>query len=283
MRSRSPLDALSLVLGSVDAVRNLRALYLLLTTFALGGLLTAFAQGALARGAGPMGALLAAAALFVAFYGGNAAGILVMDQARGVAVRDIGEALRTALFTAHRLLLALLLIGLVYAALGALLLALLWLARPSVSGPLLGSWLFGLAVPVGVVGVGVALLAGMAVVVPLAAPGVWAGATVTAIVRQLGRWTRHRLLHVALLMAAVSLLTAGVAALVSFAVVAGGRVVGELGVRIVGVDVPAAKLMAGLFGYGVRSIDTAGVPPAVSGHVGAALIGGGAVFALALV
>ncbi len=273
MRSRSPLDALSLVLGSVDAVRNLRALYLLLTTFALGGLLTAFAQGALARGAGPMGALLAAAALFVAFYGGNAAGILVMDQARGVAVRDIGEALRTALFTAHRLLLALLLIGLVYAALGALLLALLWLARPSVSGPLLGSWLFGL----------VALLAGMAVVVPLAAPGVWAGATVTAIVRQLGRWTRHRLLHVALLMAAVSLLTAGVAALVSFAVVAGGRVVGELGVRIVGVDVPAAKLMAGLFGYGVRSIDTAGVPPAVSGHVGAALIGGGAVFALALV
>ena len=37
MPSRNPLDALSLVLGSVEAVRNLRALYVLLTTFASAG------------------------------------------------------------------------------------------------------------------------------------------------------------------------------------------------------------------------------------------------------
>ncbi|WP_280153421.1 hypothetical protein [Piscinibacter sp. XHJ-5] len=277
--SRSPLEALSLVLGSVDAVRNGRALYLLLFTFALAGLLTAMAQASLLSGGGWWGPLQAGAALFVAFYGGNAAGILVMDQARGLAVRDVPDAVRTSLLTAHRLLLALLVIAIGYAALAALLLAVLWLCRVAVSGPVLGPWLFGLAVPLGVVGVGVALLALVAVVVPLAAPGVWAGAGVWTLVRQLWRWMRQRLLTVALLMAAVSLLTAGVGALVSFAVAAGGRVVSEVAVRVVGIDVPAAELMAGLFGRGLRSVG----PAASSQHAGAALVGGGVVFALALV
>ena len=69
MPSRSPLDALSLVLGSVEAVRNLRALYVLLATFAIAGMLTAMAEASLARGAGWWGPLQAGAALFVAFYG----------------------------------------------------------------------------------------------------------------------------------------------------------------------------------------------------------------------
>ncbi|HEX6703864.1 MAG TPA: hypothetical protein VF169_03820 [Albitalea sp.] len=273
--ARSPIEALSLVLGSVDALRNLRALYLLLFTFALAGLFTAMAQASFVRG-GLWAPLEVAAALFVAFYGGNAAGILVMDEARGLAVRDVGEAVRTSLLTAHRLLLAMLLIAFSYALLGAALLALMWLCRPAVSGPLLSPWLFGLAVPLGVVCVGVALLAWIAVVVPLAAPAVWAGAGVMTVVRQLWQWMRHRLLTVALLMAAVSLLTAGVGALVSFVVAAGGRVVSEVGVRLVGIDVPAPELMRGLFGLGAR---TAGA----NGHVAAALVGGGIVFAIALV
>jgi len=276
MRSSSPLDALALVLGSVEAVRNVRALYLLLTTFALAGLLTALAQGALGRGALTWGAVQAGAALFVAFYGGNAAGILVMDEARGLVPRDVGEALRAALSSAHRLLLALVVIGVAYAALGALLVALMWVARADVSGPRVGSWLFGVLVPLSVTGIGLALLAGTAVVVPLAAPGVWAGAGVVTLLRQLWRWTRQRLLKVALLMAAVSLLTAGVGALASFVVVSGGRVVAELGVRVTGIDVPPALWMAGLFGRGVR-------PELWSPHVAAALVGEGVVFALALV
>ena len=152
--SRSPLDALSLVLGSVDAIRNLRALYLLLATFASAGILVSMAEASLARGSGVWGPLQAGAALFVAFYGGNAAGVLVMDQSRGLPVRDVGDALRTALFTAHRLLLALLLIGIGYALLGGALLGLMWLSRVAVSGPVLGPVLFGLAVPLGVVGIG---------------------------------------------------------------------------------------------------------------------------------
>jgi hypothetical protein len=283
MPSRSPLDALTLVLGSVEAVRNLRALYVLLATFAIAGLLTAMAEGSLAKDAGSWGAIQAGAALFVAFYGGNAAGILVMDEARGASPRDIGDAVRASLMTAHRLLLALLIVGAGYAAFAAVLLGLLWLCRVAVTGPVLGPMLFGLAVPLGVVSVGLALLSLLSVVVPLAAPGVWAGASVMNVVRQLLRCMRQRLATVALLMAAVSLLTAGVGALVTFVVMAGGRVVSELGIAVVGVDVPASTLMAGLFGHGLRSLGAAGAPAGSTGHAAAAVVGGGVVFALALV
>jgi hypothetical protein len=276
LRSRSPLDALALVLGSVDAVRNVRALYVLLTTFALGGLLTALAQGSLVRGDGAAGALQAAAALFVAFYGGNAAGILVMDEARGQPVREIGDALRLALSSAHRLLLALLAIALGYALVAGVLVGMMWLARADVTGERLGSWLFGALVPLGVAAVGLATLAAVAVVIPLAAPGVWAGVRPAALVRLLWRWTRYRLLKVALLMAAVSLLTAGVGALASFVVVTGGRAVALVAMQVVGIDVPPALLMAGLFGRGAAGA-------LASPHAAAALVGEGFVFALALV
>lgn len=283
MAHRSPLEALNIVLSSVDAVRNLRALYVLLLTFSVAGLLTAMAEGSLAQGATQVGAVEAAAALFAAFYGGNAAGILVMDDARGVEVRDIADAIRTSLLTAHRLILALLVMLSLYAALGALLYGLLWLCRASVTGPLIGPMLFGAVVPLGVVGVGLALLSLVAVVVPLAAPAVWAGTGVMSVVHQLFGWVRQRLLTVALLMAAVSLLAGAVGALVTFAVVAGGRVIALLGVTVVGVDVPAQQLMAGLFGYGLRSLGAAGAPTGSTGHAAAALVGGGVVFALALV
>jgi hypothetical protein len=282
MSSRTPLEGLNLVLGSIEAVRNVRALYVLLTTFALAGLLTAWAQAALLEGSGGAWiALHAGAAILVAFYGGNTAGILIMDEARGAAVREVSEALRAALRSAHRLILAMLIIAAGYAALAAALVGLMWLSRASVSGPVLGPWLFGLVVPLGVVVVGAALLAWIAVVVPLAAPAVWAGSSVGEVVKQLWHWIRHRLPTVALLMAAVSLLTAGVGALVSFAVVAGGRVVAELGVHVA--KVPVRGLMAGLFGYGVRSLQAAGVTLGSTGHASAAVVGGTLVFVLALV
>jgi hypothetical protein len=281
--SPSPLDALSLALRSVDAIRNGRALMVLLGTFASAGLLLAMAEASLGRGSGSWGALQSGAA----FYGGNAAGLLVMDQSRGVPLRDIPDALRASLFTAHRLLCVLLIVALVYAFFGGLLMGLMWLSRVSVSGPVIGPILFGLAVPIGVVGIAFALLAGSAVVVPLMAPAVWSGAGVFATLRQLRTLVRERLLNAALLIAAVSLLTAGVGALVTSLVMAGGRVVAELGIAVVGVDVPAKQLMAGLFGYGLRSLGATGavaaIPPSSSAHASAALVGGGMVFALALV
>jgi len=48
-------------------------------------------------------------------------------------------------------------------------------------------------------------------------------------------------------------------------------------------EVLLQQLMAGLFGYGLRSLGAAGAPTGSTGHAAAALVGGGVVFALALV
>jgi hypothetical protein len=275
--------ALRAVLRSIDGVNNLPALCTLLGTFAAAGLLLSMAESSLAQG-GPgwwAAAQLIAAGL-VAFYGGNAAGLLLMDDARGAPVRDIAEALVDSLRHSHRLLLVLALLLTAAAALLAVLVGALWLCRSSVLGAVAGPVLFGLLVPLGVLGGGLMALAWVALIVPLAAPGIWAGDGVRQVMRQLLFLVRHRFLTVALLMAAVSALAAAVGAGVTFIVVTGGKFMALLSLPVVGVEVPPAQLMAGLFGHGLRSFGAAGAPLGSTGHLAAALIGGGVVFALAL-
>ena len=279
LAAERPLHALNRVLESLESVRNGRALYLLLASFALAGLLLAMAESALAREATPWGVLEGGVAFTVMFYGGNAAGLLLMDEARGQAPRELGQAVLDALGGAHRLLLVLLVVGACGLLLLGVLAALLWLCRLPVAGP----WLFGLVVPVGVVALGTVMLATAAVVGPLAAPATWRGLGVRATLAFLRRQVRQRLLFAALLSAAVSLLAAAVGALVSFAVVAGGRALAALAVLVVHVDLPPQQLMGGLFGFGLRSLGAAGAPAVQNAYGVAALIGGGVVFALALV
>src|SRR5437870_1623098 len=119
---RESSRSLNGVLGSIEAVRNGRALYVLLATFAVAGLLLAMAETALARDNALWGALQGGAALTAAFYGSNAAGLLIMDQTRGQPLREVGQALRDALATAHRLLVVALLVLLTLALLVAALL-----------------------------------------------------------------------------------------------------------------------------------------------------------------
>lgn len=274
-----PLDALDRVLASVESVRNGGAVYALLATFAAAGLLLAMAESALARGALPWGMVWGGASLTTLFYGSNAAGLLLFDEARGSARRDVSQALRDALASAHRLLLVLLVVTALAGALLALLAAALWATRI----PLLGPALFGLLLPVAVVAVGVAVLAGVAVIAPLAAPAIWSGLGVAATLALLARHGRQRLVFVALLMSAVSGLAALVGAMATFVVVSGGRVVSALAVVTTGIELPPQMLMAGLFGHGLRSLGAAGAPVAQSAYGQAALAGGGVVFMLALV
>ncbi|MBT9457241.1 MAG: hypothetical protein IV097_11535, partial [Burkholderiaceae bacterium] len=94
---------------------------------------------------------------------------------------------------------------------------------------------------------------------------------------------RGGLLDVALLMGAVLVLTALVSAIVTFVVMTGGRAMALLAVWVVGIDLPPQQLMAGLFGYGLRSLGAAGAPVAATPLGMAAVVGGGLVFAVALV
>ncbi len=279
MQPKISLHTLNRVLNSLEAVRNGRALWALLATFCMAGLLLAMAESSLAKADGPWGVIWAGLALTTAFYGINTTGLLIMDQALGRPVRDVQDAFTDALGSAHRVLLTL---GVVVlgAALGlGLLLGLLWLVRL----PLVGTPLFGLLVPVGVVALGVASFTVAVLVGPLTGPSVWAGQGVRATLQLLWRHWRGGLLDVALLMGAVLVLTALVSAIVTFVVMTGGRAMALLAVWVVGIDLPPQQLMAGLFGYGLRSLGAAGAPVAATPLGMAAVVGGGLVFAVALV
>ena len=132
------LPALARVLASIDAPRNLRALYALLAAFCFAGLLLAMARSAVARDQSALSALWMGLALAVAFFGVNATGLMLMDQARGLPVRDPQDALADALRSGHRVLLSLLACLALAAAGVAVLAALLWATRwPWVGAPLL--------------------------------------------------------------------------------------------------------------------------------------------------
>lgn len=277
-----PWRALARLLGCVEAVRDGACWFLLLSVFALAGMLLAMAEASFAKEQLPWAVLQSAAAFFVVFYGGNAGGMLAMDRALrrpGLPPRAIGQAVRLSLLRAHHLLGVIVIVALLAAAAGAALLGLLWLCRLPGVGPLI----FALLVPVSVVSVGLAALAGALLVVPLSAPAIWAGASALQAVRQLFALARQRLMLAAVLIAGLGLLTGLAGAATSFVVWIGGRVVAEAAVRVINVQVPPELLMAGLFGHGLRSINAQAVPAEAVAHTAAALVGGGVVFALALV
>lgn len=271
--------ALVRVLGSIESVRDGRAMYVLLAAFAGAGLAVATAQASLGRGDIRWAVGQGAAALFIAFYGSNAAGLLLMDRALGRPPRDVYDAVQDALGIGHRVLIALAVVGLAAAGLGAALLGLLWLCRLPVVGP----WLYAVVVPLTVVVLGLALLTGASVIGPLTGPTVWAGASSWQSVKLLRHFIKAHLLHAAVLMVGLSLVTGLVGAGVSFVVLAGGRLMAELSVWLLNVDIEPAVLMAGLFGHGLHSINAQAVPKDAAPHVAAALVGGGVVFSLALV
>lgn len=273
------LQDLNRVLASLDAPRNGQALYALLSAFCLAGLMLASAESALAKANALSGGIWAAGALVAAFLGLNTTGLLLMDQARGRPVRDLVDAFRASLRCAPKVLACLaLMIALVGLGVGALL-GLLWAVRL----PWVGVPLFALLVPLGVVFLGLVTFASVVLVGPLTGPSIWTGHGVMETLRMLLNQLRRGPLEAAALMAAALLVSGLVSAAVSLVVMSGGRAWSLLVVWLTGIDVPAQQLMAGLFGYGLRSLGAAGAPVAATPLGMAALVGGGTVFAVALV
>jgi hypothetical protein len=271
-----PLQALNAVLQSIESVRNVRALYLLLLTFAIAGLLVSMAQRALGDASALPAIAWAAAAFFSVFYGSSAAGLVVLDEARGDEPRLPAQALRDAMRRGHRLLLVVL--AVLLAALLPLALVLVLLQAATLPG--VGRWAMGAAVAVGVPGLGLVGLVMVMLVGPIAAPAVWSGLGVRDTLAMIARQVRRRLAHAVLLSAAVSLLTAAVAGLVSFVVLLGGQLVLALGVSVAGLPLSPQPVMAALFGTGFRLAPGA---QALSSLTGSAITAAGLVFALGLV
>lgn len=271
-----PLRALDAVLQSVESVRNGTALYLLLLCFALAGWLLVTAQRLLGGDTLMPAVALGGAAFLVVLYGSTAAGLVLMDEALGRPGRHPLDALRDALQPAHRLLGVVLTVLALVALLLAAVAALLWLARLPAVG---AAWL-GVLVPLAVPLLGAAALVMVTLVGPIAAPAAWYGLRWREILAMLLRQLRARPVHAVLLSAAVSLLSAAVAGLMSFMVLAGGRAFAALAAGLLGLPLAVPPFLSALFGMGLRVAP--GAPP-LPEHTSAAITGAGLVFALGLV
>ncbi len=272
-------QALVRVLSSIEAVRDGRTLYVMLLTVSGAGLAVGTAQASVGRGDLNWAIAQGALALFIAFFGANAAGLIQMDRALGRPGRDVWEAIEDALGVGHRVLLGL---AAMLALLGVVCAALLGLY--ALCGlPKVGHWLFVVVVPATVIIIGLSLTAMAAIVAPLTGPTVWAGASAWSCIRTLLRLMRVRLLQAAVLSAGLSLATAAVGLACTLFAWVGGWVMAQASIYMLGVDVQPELLMAGLFGYGLHNISAAGIPADAVPYITAATIGGGMVFALALV
>ncbi|MDR2032865.1 MAG: zinc ribbon domain-containing protein [Azoarcus sp.] len=177
------------LLRITEALRNEKALFVLLVTGLLTGAL-AFMGSMLATPGSSFvtAALLIFVALLVLPVGGSAAGLLLMDQARGQAPRELYKAVIDGIFAALRIFTVSLVGIAVVAVFYVLLILLLLLCKMPAAGPVLHAVLF----PALVVLAGL-LLFGLYVALSMAGPAIWSGATIGDALAMLWRIATSRI------------------------------------------------------------------------------------------
>lgn len=180
----------SSLFDSLDAMRHWRALLLLAASFVAA--LALWSLGGRLLGATGGWALLLLCAVVggvLLMWGGNAAGILMMDEVAGQPSRSVGLALRASLGATQQLVLVLLALALFYL-IGLLALAVMLLICRL---PVLGPWLYAVVFPVAAVASGIALFVLPALVFPLCAPALWRGLDASTSLAQLWAVVKQRL------------------------------------------------------------------------------------------
>lgn len=264
------------LLDSIDAIRNWRAVLLLLATLVATALVLGLG-GLLATVSWIFFVLFALLGYAVLFYGANAAGMMIMDEAKGYPSRPAMAAVMASLATSHRLILVFLMLGLVYLA-GFLVLAIvLFICKI----PFLGPVLYAVVFPVSVVIAGIAMFALPTVVFPLSAPSIWSGATTMQCISQLLAIARKRLLLVLLLMIAVAFIAGIVGFLIGAILFSGVAVTTLASVPILGGSAGMGSLMGMAGGMGPMGMGGMDGMSGFGGHAAAAAIGGGILFAVA--
>lgn len=259
------------LLDSIDAIRNWRALLVLLASLVAAAVIFSLG-GVLARFGWVLFLLFALAAYAVVFYGANAAGMMLMDEARGQPSRAPAAAVRDSLAVSHRLILVFLLLFAIYLGAFLALALVLFLCKIPVVGPVLYAVVF----PASVVVFGIAMFALPTVVFPLSAPSIWNGATTLQCVSQLLAIARKRLILVLLLMVAVAFIAGLVGFLVGAILFTGAAVTALASAPILGGGM--GGVMGGMMGGGM---DMGMAMGGLGGHAIGAAVGGGVLFAVA--
>ena len=279
MSVQQQLSQTASLLAAVDAIRNWRAAALMLGSLLLAGLVGALGGVVGVQVHPVVGLVFVLMAFAVFFYGTNAAGIMLMDEAQGGTSRPVMAAVLTALAIGHRFIFVLLLVGLVYVV-GLLAMALLLLLCKI---PGLGPLLFAFVFPVCVVISGVAIFAGYAVVGPLAGPAVWSGATTMQALSRLAAIARQRVVVVILSVLVLLVICGFVGSIIFGIMFTGTLITGGLSAGIIGVsgmDLASVMSMVNMSGYG-GGFGRGGDSDGASGHLAAGAFGWGVVMAVA--
>lgn len=260
--SKLNVDAFRALLGAVDALRNGRALLAVLGC-TVAGLLAAGVLAALAVGLGIPVALPGFLALAIALAtGANAAGILLLEQARGLATSSLKDALGRGLACIPSAV-GLGLLALISTMTVLAVLAVVYLLCKT---PFLGPIAFAVVFPFSVVITGLGLW-GVFAGLMLALAATWGGATLVRSVAQVWAIARTRLAETLLLLAGAGFVAAAVG-------------VALLGVLIVGL-VPTLALAAAIFGDDALGWVAGLALDGGDAHGLAAGIGGGMLWAMA--
>ncbi len=224
-------NAFSSLLQAVAGLRNRRALAALLGCLVVGILVSGLLV-AMAPALGFLAAFLAGIFYFVAVATGvNAAGLLLMDQARGIAPRSLVDALVYGLMCIPKLIVLALALFAVEIAVFIVIAIVLFICKIPYLGPLL----FVVAFPLSVVVAGLTIW-GVFLCLVLSLPAIWQGATITRALAQTLAIARGRLVEAVLLLVFLGFICMAVAFIV-FGLLFGGLL-------------PALGMSAGIVGFG---------------------------------
>jgi hypothetical protein len=264
-------DAISSLFQAIGGLRNRRALLAMaacLIAAVLVGGLSSLLPGRL----GGFGALLTGLVVLVAVYTGiNAAGLLLMDQARGVPLRGLIDALVYGLLCIPKVIV----LGLAFFLVALVVFLVLAIVFFVCKIPALGPFMFTFVFPLAVVISGVTL-AGLMLCMFLALPAIWEGATITRAIAQSLAIVKSRLVETFLLLAVVGFLSF-VVGLIVFGVLGLGllptmglsaSILGSGG----GMGAGMGGGMGGPFGGAMGMMRGAGGAYAIAGGIGAGLL-----------
>ncbi len=195
-------DAISSLFQAIGGLRNRRALLALAACLIGAVLIGGLSSYALGR-TGGFGMLLTMLLVLVAVYTGiNAAGVLLMDQARGVPLRGLVDALVYGLLCIPKVIV----LGIAFFLVALLVFIVLAIVFFVCKIPALGPVLFTVVFPLSVVIAGLTV-SGLALCMFLALPAIWEGATITRAIAQALAIVRTRLVETFVLMVIVGFLS----------------------------------------------------------------------------
>ena len=259
---------LSSLLSATDAFKNVRAMVLLALTFAASALIGgAFAALAASTQSGVLGFVGVLLALGIVFYGLNAVGIMMMQDAQGLSQMSIADAVKVSLYTCHRVLVVAILEGLIVLAAVLGIAIVLFVCKIPFLGPILYTVVF----PLSAIILGVLVFSLFYVMLPLTGPAVWNGSTVFQVIARLSLVVRTRLIEVVLSLI-VLFFMAGFVSFVIFGVVGiGVMMTAGMSTGILSVGSGGMGGMGGMAGM-MSMMNGAGGGYAIAGGLGGGLL-----------